>query len=197
MPTFIEEARKDQIIGAALELINEKENAAISIGDIARKTGISKGNITYYFKTKDEIIRHVLIKIIQITAEEIVTKVERKRSYRNKITTYVSLLLAYWMNKRHGYECMVQLLSSLTAPEEKEKFHKNVLRATVGYIDKLLKGGVQAGEFKISDTKETALLIHSSIDGVLYYWILDDRFCNYNKVAKKVVLYVNSLLSTK
>lgn len=194
MPTFIEEARKEQIIGAALELIDQKGNAAISIGDISRKTGISKGNIAYYFKTKNEIIRHVLIKIIQQTAIEITSKVEKKKSYREQISTYVSVLLEYWIKKRHGYECMIQLVFDLSKSEVKEKFNTNMLRATVGYIEDLLEKGNQAGEFSISDTRETALLIHSLIDGVLLYRIMDDRLCNYKKVIKKVRNYVDSLL---
>lgn len=194
MSTFIEEARKEQIVEAALALIDQKGNASISIGDISRKTGISKGNIAYYFKTKDEIIRHVLIKIIQQTADEITPKVEKKKSYREQISTYVSVLLKYWIKQRHGYECMIQLVFDLSRTEVKEKFNTNMLRGTVGFIYDLLEKGNQAGEFSISDTKETAVLIHSFIDGVLLYWIMDDRLCNYNEVIKRVGRYVDSLL---
>lgn len=195
MPTFIETARKAQIVEAALALIDEKGNAAISIGDISRKTGISKGNIAYYFKTKDEIIRHVLIKIVQQTATEITSKVEKKKSCREQITTYVSVLLKYWIKKRHGYECMIQLVFDLSRSEEKMKFNTNMLRGTVGYIHGVLEKGNQTGEFSVDDTKETAVMIHSFIDGVLLYWIMDDHLCNFNKVIKKVEKYVDSLLS--
>lgn len=46
-----------RIVDAALELFNQYGTAAISTNRIAEHCGISKGNLHYHFRTKQEIIR--------------------------------------------------------------------------------------------------------------------------------------------
>jgi AcrR family transcriptional regulator len=46
-----------RIVDAALELFNEHGTAAISTNRIAEHCGISKGNLHYHFRNKQEIIR--------------------------------------------------------------------------------------------------------------------------------------------
>src|SRR5262250_322798 len=58
----IAEARRGQMLHAALEVISERGFADTRIADIAERIGISPALVIYYFKTKDqrltEAIRH-------------------------------------------------------------------------------------------------------------------------------------------
>ncbi|MBQ7027040.1 MAG: TetR/AcrR family transcriptional regulator [Ruminococcus sp.] len=56
------ETKKDIILNAAEELMynNEQSKNEITVDMIARKAGIGKGSIYYYFKSKDEIIDAVI-----------------------------------------------------------------------------------------------------------------------------------------
>jgi AcrR family transcriptional regulator len=49
-------ATQFRILQAALELFNEHGSAAVSSNRIAERCGISKGNLQYHFKNKQEII---------------------------------------------------------------------------------------------------------------------------------------------
>jgi len=55
---------KEKIVDVAIELFNEKGSAKTSTRHIARAMGISVGNIYYYFKNKEEIIRRILERMI-------------------------------------------------------------------------------------------------------------------------------------
>jgi AcrR family transcriptional regulator len=48
---------QSRILDAALELFNELGSPAISTNRIAEQCGISKGNLHYHFRTKQELIR--------------------------------------------------------------------------------------------------------------------------------------------
>ncbi|WP_201296852.1 TetR/AcrR family transcriptional regulator [Nocardiopsis sp. FR26] len=58
--SFIEEARRGQIVRAAVETIAEEGYARASFVRIAARASISPGLITYHFKTKERLIRQVL-----------------------------------------------------------------------------------------------------------------------------------------
>ncbi len=47
---------KQQILDAASRLLQEKAFSAISLADIARSSGISKGTLYYYYNNKDDIL---------------------------------------------------------------------------------------------------------------------------------------------
>ncbi len=52
--------KRDLILDAMQELMNETSNRAISVSDIAEKAGIGKGSIYYYFESKNDIIEAVI-----------------------------------------------------------------------------------------------------------------------------------------
>jgi AcrR family transcriptional regulator len=50
---------KDRILDIALRLFNEQGTGAVSTNHIAQAAGISPGNLYYYFRNKEEIIRGI------------------------------------------------------------------------------------------------------------------------------------------
>jgi len=48
---------KEKILYSALKLFNKKDTKSITTNHIAKEAGISPGNLYYYFKNKEEIIR--------------------------------------------------------------------------------------------------------------------------------------------
>jgi TetR/AcrR family fatty acid metabolism transcriptional regulator len=58
-PSFIEQARRAQIIECAIETIADLGFAQASLAQIAKRAGVSTGVISYYFAGKDELIREV------------------------------------------------------------------------------------------------------------------------------------------
>ena len=54
------ERTKKSILDASSELFYHKGYGATSFGDIVQKTGLSKGNITYHFNTKEAILKGII-----------------------------------------------------------------------------------------------------------------------------------------
>jgi AcrR family transcriptional regulator len=59
VPQYKEEA-KERIIQAALEIYSEKGPNQVTMDDVAKKLGVSKGALYLYFKSKDEILNEVI-----------------------------------------------------------------------------------------------------------------------------------------
>lgn len=54
------EHTRSQIIGAANALFYRRGYQQTAISDIVKETGLSKGNITYHFRSKDDILKAVI-----------------------------------------------------------------------------------------------------------------------------------------
>jgi len=63
------EARKQQILTAAIELFARKGFYGTSMDDIVRETGLSKGGVYWHFKSKDDIIAAVLEQLYDLEWE--------------------------------------------------------------------------------------------------------------------------------
>jgi AcrR family transcriptional regulator len=51
---------RQEILSIAKKLFNERGYNAVSVQDIAGALGISKGNLTYYFKKKEDIVEAII-----------------------------------------------------------------------------------------------------------------------------------------
>jgi AcrR family transcriptional regulator len=67
-PSFIEAARRAQLIECAIETIATLGYAQASLAHIAQRAGISKSVITYYFSSKEELIEQVVTAIFKDAA---------------------------------------------------------------------------------------------------------------------------------
>lgn len=56
---------KNKILNKALELFNESGSGNISTNHIAKALNMSTGNLYYHYKNKEEIIRELLMKMIE------------------------------------------------------------------------------------------------------------------------------------
>lgn len=69
---------KEKILKVTAELLKEKSFSDISLAEIAEKSGISKGSVYYYYKTKDEILCDVADEYFQQVYEEFIEWVDNK-----------------------------------------------------------------------------------------------------------------------
>ena len=52
--------RRNQLLDAALELFSDHDLHAVSIDDIARRAGVSKGTVYWYFESKEALVFEVI-----------------------------------------------------------------------------------------------------------------------------------------
>src|ERR1700733_12717099 len=74
--SFIEEARRAQIVTAAIEVIAEVGYAKASLAAIAVRAGISKGVISYHFSGKDELMVVIVETIYGQAAAHILARMQ-------------------------------------------------------------------------------------------------------------------------
>lgn len=62
--------KRDLILDAMQDLMNAAPNSSISVSDIAKKAGIGKGSVYYYFNSKNDIIEAVIERSYAIAIEK-------------------------------------------------------------------------------------------------------------------------------
>jgi AcrR family transcriptional regulator len=64
--TAIGSKRREQIVEAAVAVITEQGLQNLSLSEIEHKAGMSRGQLTYYFPTKEDILLAVFDRVVQL-----------------------------------------------------------------------------------------------------------------------------------
>src|SRR5947199_6829177 len=65
--------RREQIVEAAVAVITEQGFQNLSLSEIEKKAGMSRGQLTYYFPAKEDILLAVFDRLLLLTYERIGT----------------------------------------------------------------------------------------------------------------------------
>jgi len=87
--SFIEQARRAQIIDCAIDAIAELGFAQASLAQIAKRAGVSAGVILYYFAGKDELIRAVVRHVFAKGVELITPAVNAEETPRDALRVFI------------------------------------------------------------------------------------------------------------
>jgi len=110
-------AKRDAILAAAAEAINEQSAKGMTFADVARRVGLNTTSVTYYFKRKEDLaaacFEHTLDRLQAMLDEASAEPTPQKR-----VARYLALNMERFARIERGEEQAVAVLSDLRAMEE-------------------------------------------------------------------------------
>lgn len=164
--SFIEEARRAQIVASAIEVIAEHGYAAATMDRIARHAGISRSLINYHFAGRDDLIGQLVLGVFGRGAAVMVPAVEAARSPRDKLTAYITSNLKFIAENRAAIVALVRVLAAADTAEGLPGLDPDAPDQGLAYLRQILRDGQAAGEFADFDAQQMAVSIRNVIDGV-------------------------------
>jgi len=170
----VSEERKDQILDAATDVFAEKGFGDTRMDDIVEKSGLSKGTLYWYFKSKDEIILSIFERIFSREFQELEnlvatdgTATERLMHYTDCVVEDVSRMLR-----------LMPLAYEFMAWAFRRKFVQDAFKLYINkYMDILvpvIQQGIDTGEFREIDPRSAAITIGAIIEGTILLWVYDN-----------------------
>lgn len=128
------QAKRDAILAAAAEAINEQSAKGMTFADVARRVGLNTTSVTYYFKRKEDLaaaaFEHTLGRLDAMLEAALDEPTPEAR-----VARYLNLNMARLARIRRGEERDFAILSDLRAMEEPMKGQlmagwRNIFRKT-------------------------------------------------------------------
>jgi AcrR family transcriptional regulator len=164
--TFIEAARRRQIVDAAIETIAELGYARASLAEIARHAKISKSIISYHFETKDQLIRQVVEDIFAAGAQYMIPRVHAQATPRDALRAYVTSNVEFMAANRTQMIVIGEIASGFRDEDGMAKLKREELEPAARELEELLRVGQRSGEFRPFNTRVMAHAIRSAIDDI-------------------------------
>jgi AcrR family transcriptional regulator len=169
----VSDERKTQIINAAEDVFTEKGFDQARMDDIAEETGLSKGTLYLYFKSKDDLIIAILDRMFQ----------REFKQFDNLNFTEVSAVDAIWKitdlltKDILGLQRLIPIVYQFLALAFRNKHVQQALKKYINrYVEVLvpiIQRGIDSGEFRPVDAREVAIAMGAMIEGTLLLWVYD------------------------
>lgn len=177
----VSEERKHQIMNAAEDVFAQKGFSDARMDDIAEETGLSKGTLYLYYKSKDDLIIAILDRIFQ----------REFKAFENIDLTKTSASETIWAFTERTSKDVKLMMRLLPITYEfmglafRNKFVQKTFKTYLNhYMDILIpiiQHGIDSGEFRPADAKEVAIAMGAIMEGTLLLWVYDNSLIEPEK----------------
>jgi AcrR family transcriptional regulator len=185
--TFIEEARRRQIVETAIQTIATQGFSQASLAEIAKMAGISKGVISYHFDGKDELVEEILRSLVRKPAEFVKERVSQAKTPLEKLRAYIAANFEFMKAHRTGYVALVDLWGNRGAGSRPSSLNTEAYEPSRHYLAHILEEGQKTGELRALAVRPTACLIQAAIDGVMLQWVFDENAVDLDRATEDVL----------
>lgn len=164
--SFIEAARRAQIIECAIKTIATLGYTQASLAQIAKEAGISKGVISYHFMDKETLLEQVVTAIYAAGADFMTPKIIAQPTATQMLQTYIQTNLEYIGSHRLEMIAVAEIMLNLRSRDGKLRFDFAEEKPVLAALEAILHKGQKDGEFRKFDTQVMAITIRRAIDAV-------------------------------
>jgi len=163
--TFTEQARRKQIVAAAMHTIAELGYAQASFARIARRAGLSStGLISYHFANREDLMQEVVAEVMRAFTAFVAPRVDAAPSASAKLRAFMASNVEFMRAQRPAMVALVEVLRHARATDEQRTVQ---LESDLTQMEALLRQGQLDGEFRAFDARLMAVAIRALRDGVL------------------------------
>ena len=183
------DARKTEIIQAALQAFSRKGFANTKISDIASLAGVGKGTIYEYFRSKEEIFSAAYTTINDTMDAQLTHALGSVDQPVLKLKVLFELGLDYFLNDALGFSAvMLQFWAEgirtmdddVQAVIDLKRIYSDYRSMIAGIVEE----GQKMGVFRQIDTMAYASLAIASLDGLLLQVVTDPKFIDLEKIKR-------------
>ncbi|WP_188194840.1 TetR/AcrR family transcriptional regulator [Nonomuraea sp. SYSU D8015] len=169
--SFIEEARRSQIVASAVEVIAEVGFHQASLARIAQHAGISKGVISYHFAGKDELMTEVVERTYGAIAEHVLAKMAGLESATQLLRTHVMSVAEHMRGHRTQIKALGEIFYNFRAPDGRPRYGIESSEEIYLSLERIYRLGQETGEFRQFDPRVMAVTHSAAVDTMFAYWM--------------------------
>ena len=168
------EARRDEVLDAALELFTEKGFAATRVEDIAAKAGISKGTVYLYFPSKEAVMEGLIHRALSPVALKALSAIDAVGLDPQTVVKTIGGLVADRLNdpKVSAIPKLI-LRESAQFPELAQIYRREVIDRILPPLVELIRRNIDKGRFRDVDPEMT---IRSVVGPIIAHMLIAEVF---------------------
>jgi AcrR family transcriptional regulator len=168
--TFTQLNRRDQLVDCMIDAIAELGFARASVGEVARRAGVSKGVVTYHFAAKADLIGAVIADVLASMREYLEPRIHAADPMQfpeRFIAAYVTEWAGYYRTHARQVLALVRIYNGFRDESGRPNPAFGVRAEDVAIVERVLRLGQDRGRLGIFDARVMAALMKAAVDDLL------------------------------
>jgi AcrR family transcriptional regulator len=165
--TFIEQARRRQLVAAAIEQLAEAGYAGTSLAAVAGRAGVSKAAVLYHFTGgKDELLREVVGTVLAEATAAMTEAIAAAPTLPGKLRAYITSNVGFLAARRREILAVTAVFNGSPPGPDGTTFYEPTSERIIGELTVLLQAGQQTGEFGSFAAPVVARTLRAAVDAI-------------------------------
>jgi len=176
--------KKELIIEAAEEQFAYFGYHKTTLDDIARKVGIKKNSIYYYFESKESLLNEIIQRYYQTKIVAFESEESKEKTSKEKLKLFFTILISQTYNENKKYNITPHAFIEISRVIE-ESF-KEFYESAELYVTTIIDEGIRSNELKRIDAHDFARTILRYLQAieVFEYSKIDKKYIDEQTVSK-------------
>jgi AcrR family transcriptional regulator len=184
--TFIEEARRAQIIQCAADAIAESGYTRATMAEIAKRARIAKSVISYHFADKNELIQEVIRTAIATYTRFLESGLAAESTASGKIRAYLAISADYMVAHRNLNLAILEIAFNGLGPDGRPWTATMPLEVHNSAFEQFLRDAQVSGELREFDVEVMAGLLRSAVTHTMVMAIRADPGADLAAYAREL-----------
>jgi len=211
--------RKNQVINAALACISESGFEKFTLESVARKAGISKGVVSYYFKGKEDVILQSFRVFLDHYNTRVAEAMNTETSALKMLEAMIDVVvfpktlsqasehiesdpqpedenkITITLPADQFFSLLIHYYAHMQQNEKLQEIYQEITQQYLDGVIAILEYGVEQKEFKFINLLPAAYAIMAQMDGLILYEGLGFKPLGKREVKKAFHAFLKNLLT--
>ncbi len=188
--------KKQGILKAAQRVFAQFGYHKTTMDDIAEASGLKKASLYYYYSSKEDIFRDVIITESQEFLQKLTETIAPIPDPRDKIIRYLRFRMEYFQTMVNLHRLTVQAILELKPLVE--RLYQQYMEDEIHLLVDILRQGVQSGDFRPCDEEKVARAILTLSEAIKFREFhttnaISATDLDYSKITEEI-LYLTTLI---
>jgi TetR/AcrR family transcriptional regulator, fatty acid metabolism regulator protein len=170
--TFTQRKRRDQLVDCAIDALVELGFQGMSVGEVARRAGVSKGVVTYHFAAKDHLVFAAVGEIFDSIKEFLDARL-RGRSRERFVADYINAWVAYYRTHTRYVIAIREVWGNFRDDSGRQHFGPDAVAGELSVVQQVLEYGQANDSLGEFDARVMAVTLKASLDALLTQFATD------------------------
>jgi TetR/AcrR family transcriptional regulator, fatty acid metabolism regulator protein len=165
--------RKNHILDAAASVFAGRGYHQTRMDDIVQESGLSKGAIYWYFKSKDDLFTALIERIFSQEVREIQALLDADTPIALRLLDFTRMVI----HDMHQFETLgvlpliYEFYAETFRHEKLQHFLQTYYHTSSDLLSRLIQQGIAQGEIRPVDPQQTSFTIIALYEGTILLWV--------------------------
>ena len=185
-----EDQRREELIKATYLEVAEKGYSAVTLQDIAKRAGVSKGSTLYYFATKEDLFLGALEWLVERLHRRMHESIALVEDPVEKVKAVLNTVFSSASESRQFFMAYTDFISIGTRNNRFHEFNAKFYHGCCQLDREIVEAGIKTGVFRNVDLDDACSMMRALVDGLMLQWFFasEATFDDYRRRCERIIL---------